>query len=68
MFLGMGYGLLSVEKYQLIIAILMGGSVIGIVNKFEERWKKFSRSSETSLKKENSKKNETLKDQMKDCC
>ena len=33
MLLGMGYGLLSVEKYQLVTAVLIGGSVVAISNK-----------------------------------
>lgn len=68
MLLGMGYGLLSVEKYQLIIAILMGGSVIGIVNKLEEKWKVFSKSRRKKSENENNRENKGPKDQLKDCC
>lgn len=59
MLFGMGYGLLSVEKYQLVTAILMGGSVVGITNKVEEKWKIFSKSRNT---------NKALQNKLKDCC
>ncbi len=59
MLFGMGLGFLSVEKYQMVIAILMGGSVIGIVNKLEEKWKIFSKSRNT---------NKALQNKLKDCC
>ena len=64
MLLGMSYGFLSVEKYQIIIAILMGGSVVGITNKLEEKYKIFK----LKIRGEDGGKIEKIKDQMEDCC
>lgn len=65
MLLGMGYGLLSIEKYQLITAILMGGSVVGITNKIEEKYKILKG---RKIKDRANGKVETLKKQLDDCC
>ena len=65
MLLGMGYGLLSVEKYQLITAVLMGGSVIGITNKLEEKYKTLK---ERKSVDRNNEQTEALKKQLDDCC
>lgn len=63
MLLGMGYGLLPIEKYQLVTAILMGGSVVGITDKLGEKYKIF-KSEKSKIKSGN--KEET--DKIKDCC
>ncbi|OGI66227.1 hypothetical protein A3A95_02190 [Candidatus Nomurabacteria bacterium RIFCSPLOWO2_01_FULL_39_18] len=65
MLLGMGYGLLSVEKYQLVTAVLMGGSVVGITNKLEEKYKILKR---RKIVNRNNGKAEILKEQLDDCC
>ena len=67
MLLGMGYGFLSVEKYQIVIAILMGGSVVGITNKLEEKYK-FFKFNKSKIKGENSEEIKKIKKQMEDCC
>jgi len=65
MFLGMWYGLISIEKYQLITAVLMGGSIIGITNKLQENKEKFFRFVNNKEQGENV---EKLKDKLKNCC
>lgn len=65
MLLGMGYGLLSVEKYQFIAAILMGGSVIGIVNKLEEKWRGYKKNKLLNSKNLTQ---QELEEKLKDCC
>jgi len=67
MLLGMSYGLLSIEKYQLITAVLMGGSVVGITNKLEEKYKML-KIRKTIIKDGNNEKSGTLKKQLDDCC
>ena len=67
MLFGMGYGFLSVEKYQIVIAILMGGSVVGITNKLEEKYKAF-KLEKSRIGSGNDKKAEKIKNQMQDCC
>ena len=67
MLLGMGYGFLSVEKYQIITAILMGGSVVGITNKLEEKYKIF-KLEKSKIRSENGEKEEKIKNQMENCC
>ena len=67
MLLGMGYGLLSIEKYQFITAILMGGSVVGITNKLEEKYKTFKKQ-KTLVEIRNNGQAEVLKEQLDDCC
>jgi len=67
MLLGMGYGLLSIEKYQLITAVLMGGSVVGITNKLQEKYK-ILKEQRILAQEKNNKKVETSKNQLDDCC
>lgn len=67
MLLGMGYGLLSVEKYQFVTAILMGGSVVGITNKLEEKYKILKARKVASQDKNNGQAG-ALKKQLDDCC
>jgi len=67
MLLGMGYGLLPVEKYQLITAVLMGGSIVGITNKLQEKYK-ILKERKVTLKGRNNGKAEVLKKQLDDCC
>ena len=67
MLLGMGYGLLSIEKYQLITAILMGGSVVGITNKLEEKYK-ILKGRKAAIKDRNNGQDRALKDKLDDCC
>ena len=65
--LGMGYGLLSIEKYQLITAILMGGSVVGITDKLSEKYKIIKMQRSRTENKENTKAEE-FKNQLDECC
>lgn len=67
MLFGMGYGLLSIEKYQLITAILMGGSVVGITNKLEEKYK-ILKEKKTAIKNRNNGEVRKLNKQLDDCC
>ena len=67
MLAGMWLGYLPIEKYEIMTATLMGGSVIGIVKKLEEKWG--NRISNTQ--KENGKRArrvELLEEKMKNCC
>lgn len=58
---GMWFGLLSVDKYEFITAILMGASIGGIVNELKKLFLK--------LKNKRENKNvELLEDKLKDCC
>jgi len=65
MLFGIGYGLLSIDKYQLITAILMGGSVVGITNKLEEKYKILK---ERKKKVRSNEQAGALKKQLDDCC
>jgi hypothetical protein len=67
MLLGMGYGMLSIEKYQLVTAILMGGSVVGITNKLEEKYK-ILKGRRILIKDKNNEGAEALKKKLDDCC
>lgn len=67
MLLGMGYGLLSIEKYQFVTAILMGGSVVGITNKLQEKYK-ILKEKKIRIKYGNKENAEALKDQLENCC
>ncbi len=68
MLIGIWFGILSVEKYQLITAVLMGGSIIGIVNKLGEKKKMFIGSRNVGVESVSEKNVEKLKDQMENCC
>lgn len=67
MLFGMSYGFLSVEKYQIVTAILMGGSVVGITNKLEEKYKIF-KLKKSKIRVESGGKIEKIKDRLEDCC
>ena len=67
MLFGMGYGLLLVDKYQLITAVLMGGSVIGITNKLSEKYKAIKTQKSVTKNNKNEKGGE-LKNQLDECC
>ncbi len=67
MLFGMGYGLLSIEKYQFVTAILMGGSVVGITNKLEEKYKSF-KSKKSKARIGNHEEAGEIKTQMENCC
>lgn len=57
------FGILSIEKYEIIIAILMGASIGGIVTKLEKIFQKWKGS-----KKSESEKVDALKNKMENCC
>ncbi|MBI2630909.1 hypothetical protein HYW73_01665 [Candidatus Nomurabacteria bacterium] len=66
MLLGMWFGFLSVARYEIITAVLMGASIGGIVTELK---KMFSKLREKKEKKEGkSKKVESLENKLKDCC
>ena len=69
MLLGIWFGLLPIEKYQLMTAMLMGGSIIGIVNKLEEKkvFLKLRSGKKQNTPEENKKVGE-LKDRLDNCC
>ena|SRR3989338_3890342 len=62
MLLGMGYGFLPVEQYELITAILMGGSVIGITKAIQEKIRPWATGSPRSAGAGE------LKDKLDNCC
>mgnify|MGYP001558456818 CR=1 FL=1 len=58
---GMWFGLLSVDKYELITAILMGASIGGVVNELKKLFLKLRN-------KKDNEKVEPVEDKLKDCC
>ena len=65
MLFGMSSGMLSIEKYQLMTAILMGGSIVGITNKLEEKYKI---QKARKIIDGNDTKTKALKKQLDNCC
>src|SRR3989344_2100490 len=51
MLLGMGFGLLSVSRYEFLVAILMGASIGGIVTELKKIFLKFRNKGEGKNKK-----------------
>ena len=63
MLFGMWFGLLSVSRYELLTAILMGASIGGIVTELKKMFAKLKEKKETKNKRV-----ESLEDKLKDCC
>jgi len=63
MLLGMWFGLLSVSRYELLTAVLMGASIGGIVTELKKMFAKLKE----KMEREN-KRVESLEDKLKDCC
>ena len=57
----MYFGLLSVDQYELITAILMGASIGGVVNETKKQFSKLRN-------KKKNEKVEIIEDKLKDCC
>ena len=63
MLLGMWFGLLSVSRYEILTAILMGASIGGIVTELKKLFIKFRNKNKS--KKEGVK---SLEDKLENCC
>jgi hypothetical protein len=63
MLLGMWLGFLSVARYEILTAILMGASIGGMVTELKKIFSKFRNRNETK-----SKKVESLESKLKNCC
>ncbi|MEK7459790.1 MAG: hypothetical protein AAB636_01860 [Patescibacteria group bacterium] len=61
MFFGMYFGFLSVSRYELFTAILMGASIGGIVTELKKLFLKFRNKTDNA-------KIEEIKKQLDDCC
>ena len=63
MLFGMWFGFLSVPRYEILTAILMGASIGGIVTELKKLFPKFRNRSGRK-----SEKVESLEDKLKNCC
>ena len=63
MFLGMWFGFLSVSRYEILVAVLMGASIGGLVTELKKVFLKFKRRNRPKNKEV-----ELLEDKLKNCC
>src|SRR3989344_1342986 len=62
MFLGMWFGFLSVSRYEILVAVLMGASIGGLVTELKKVFLKFKRRNRPKNKEV-----ELLEDKLKNC-
>ncbi|OGI60961.1 hypothetical protein A2814_02655 [Candidatus Nomurabacteria bacterium RIFCSPHIGHO2_01_FULL_38_19] len=63
MLLGMWFGLLSIDRYEILTAVLMGASIGGIVTELKKMFLKLR-----EKRQGKSKGVESLEDKLKNCC